>query len=278
MSTSIDTAFIKQYESEVHLAYQRMGTVLRSTVRSKGPITGLSTTFQKAGKGEAVTKTRHGDITPMNASHSNVECIMSDWYAGDWVDKLDEVKTNIDERSIVAMTGAYALGRRTDLLITTAMAGATGSVGDYSTGFTRKLALDAFEYLNSRDVPDDGQRFGVLSAHAWGEALRIDEFSRSEYVGTSGLPWTEGPRGRRWLGINWFMFTGLPLADTDNRDCYVYHRTAIGHGYGAEITADITWHGDKASHFVNHMMSQGAVLIDGEGICEVRVDDDANYS
>ena len=33
MSTSIDTAFIKQFEAEVHMAYQRMGSKLSNTVR-----------------------------------------------------------------------------------------------------------------------------------------------------------------------------------------------------------------------------------------------------
>ena len=36
---------------------------------------------------------------------------------------------------------------------------------------------------------------------------------------------------------------------------------------------DITWHGDRAAHFVNNMMSQGACLIDGEGVVEIRVND-----
>ena len=34
MATSITTAFIKQFESEVHMAYQRMGSKLRNTVRT----------------------------------------------------------------------------------------------------------------------------------------------------------------------------------------------------------------------------------------------------
>ena len=34
MANTIDTAFIRQFESEVHLAYQRMGSKLRNTVRT----------------------------------------------------------------------------------------------------------------------------------------------------------------------------------------------------------------------------------------------------
>jgi len=47
MSVSIDNVFIKQFEAEVHLAFQQMGTKLRSTVRTKNDVKGSSTTFQK---------------------------------------------------------------------------------------------------------------------------------------------------------------------------------------------------------------------------------------
>ena len=32
------------------------------------------------------------------------------------------------------------------------------------------------------------------------------------------------------------------------------------------MQSDITWHGDRAAHFVNNMMSQGACLIDPAGV------------
>jgi hypothetical protein len=36
------------------------------------------------------------------------------------------------------------------------------------------------------------------------------------------------------------------------------------------VQTDVTWHGDRAAHFVNNMMSQGAVLISGDGIVRMR--------
>ena len=43
MSTSIDQAFVKQFEREVHQAYQRQGSKLRPTVRVKNGVLGSST-------------------------------------------------------------------------------------------------------------------------------------------------------------------------------------------------------------------------------------------
>ena len=65
MANSIDTAFIKQFESEVHMAYQRMGSKLRGTVRTAGNVAGSVVRFQKIGTGSASTKSRNGSITPL---------------------------------------------------------------------------------------------------------------------------------------------------------------------------------------------------------------------
>ena len=73
MANTIDTAFIKQFESEVHMAYQRMGSKLRNTVRTVSNVQGSVVRFQKIGTGTASTKARNGSITPMELSHTNVE-------------------------------------------------------------------------------------------------------------------------------------------------------------------------------------------------------------
>jgi len=276
MSNSVSQAFIKQYEADVHIAYQRMGAKLRNTVRVKTSTTGATTVFQKAGTGVAATKTRHGMVPVMNVEHSQVECTLEDYYAGDWVDKMDEIKTNVDERKILIDAGAYALGRKTDEMIVAAAGNASVAVGDYSSGLSKGVLLSAFETLNGAEVPDDGQRFGIVGPHQWNELLNIDEFASSDFA-SDAFPWLKGTESRKWLGITWLMHTGLPLAE-GKRDCFLWHKTAIGHAIGAEVTSDITWHGDRAAFFVNNMMSQGAVLIDGTGIVKIKVNDTAEIA
>ncbi len=274
MSTSIDQAFVKQFEREVHEAYQRQGSLLRATVRSKNNVTGKSTTFQKVGKGVATTKARHGKVTPMNVDHTPVECHLEDYYAGDYVDKLDEAKLNHDERMVIANAGAWGLGRKTDELLLEAAAGTGNAVGDFSSGLTRSLLLQAVEALDDADVPDDGQRWGVLTPRQWSLALTVPEFASADFV-ADNLPFIQRHRTRTWLGVNWMRHTGLKGKGTASARCLVYHKTALGHGSGTDVTSDITWHGDRAAHFVNNMMSQGACLIDESGVVEIRVDDTA---
>lgn len=270
MSVSIDNVFVKQFEADVHLAYQQMGTKLRATVRSKSGVVGASTTFQKVGRGTASTKSRHGIVPVMNLNHEPVECLLQDYYAGDWVDALDELKTNVDERRVVASAGAYALGRKTDELIISAMNGATASVGDYTKDLTKDVILSALEILNTNDVPDDGRRFAVVGVHQWNQLLSMDEFVSADYV--NDTPLINGCENRKWLGITWVLHNGLPL-DTTSRDCFIYHASSIGHACGQEVKTDISWHGERAAHFISNSMSQGAVLIDATGIVRVKCSD-----
>lgn len=274
MATSIDQAFIKQFEREVHESYQRQGSKLRNTVRTIGEVNGSTAVFQKVGKGTASTKSTHGMVPVMNLSHSAVECTLQDYYAGDWVDRLQELKINIDERQVIANAGAYALGRKTDELIITALAGVSGGqeIGDGNTGMTLPKVMSAFEKLGAADVPDDGERYAIVGWKQWSELLQIDEFSSADYVGADDLPFN-GTQAKRWLGALWIPHSGLPKDGNDIRSCFWYHRTALGHAAGSDVQTDISWHGDRAAHFVNNMMSQGAARIDDTGIVEILCDE-----
>lgn len=279
MSTSVDQAFINSYDDDVFVAFQRQGSKMLTSCRMKDQLQGQQVYFQKVGKGTASVKSRHGLVPVMNQSHTPVACPVSDFYAGDWVDRLDELKTNIDERMVVASGGAYALGRKVDEQINTAVrtglpAGQKIAVG--GTGLTRIKCLQTYELLNAADVPDDGNRFGYVGAHQWGELMNIPEFKSSDYVGAQ-YPWLQNLEARRWLGIVWTRFTGLD-ASAGTRFCLVWHKTAVGYARGMEVSTDITWHGDRASHFVNSMMSGGAVRIEDTGCVEIACDDTAAYT
>ena len=274
MSTTLDNAFIKQFEREVHEAYQRQGSKLRGAVRSLNNVQGASAVFQKVGKGTASTKSTHGMVPVMNLDHTSVEVTLADYYAGDWVDRLDELKTNIDERQVIANAGAYALGRKTDELIITALAGVSGGqeIADGNTGMTMSKIMSALGILGNADVPDDGERFAVVGWKQWGELLQIDEFASADFVGPNDLPFNATMQAKRWLGSLFIPHSGLPVA-SDIRSCFWFHRSAIGHASGSDVQSDITWHGDRAAHFVNNMMSQGAALIDATGVVEIKCDE-----
>ena len=266
MANTIDTAFIKQFESEVHMAYQRMGSKLRNTVRTVSNVQGSVVRFQKIGTGTASTKARNGSITPMELSHTTVEATLSDFYAAEYIDKLDEMKTNIDERQAVAQSAAAALGRKTDELLTTAMdAGANSTqIHDASSALENADLLSLFETFGSADIPEDGQRYLAMNSKGYADLFAITEFASSDFVGEQNLPYAGGMTMKEFLGFKVFSTSAVTAGKN-----LAYHTSAVGLGVGADVTTELNYVAEKASHLATSMMSMGAVVIDDNGIYEV---------
>ncbi|PWC48200.1 hypothetical protein TSA6c_17415 [Azospirillum sp. TSA6c] len=240
-------SFVSQFQREIHEAYRRMGSKLRHTVSAKDNVTTPATNF------------RDGTVT----------CGIGETWAGDWVDRLDELKTNVDERGIIANAGAYALGRKTDEQIVVALNASRNFAGLPDDGLNEGKALHALEMLKAAGIPDDGQRHAVVGWKQWSQLLKIDDFANADYVGTDELPW-RGTQAKRWLGTLWLPHSGLTLLSGNIRLCHWYHRTAVGHAIGDAVSTDITWHDDRGAHFINNMMKQGAVLVDPAGVVTMR--------
>lgn len=269
MAKDLDQAFVQEFGDDIKLAYQRETQKLRAMVRSVTGVRGSSYTFQKLGKGTAGPKTSGGGFVPvMNLDHDPVEVTLEDSYAGEYIDKLDELKINHDERGAVAKTAAAAQNRKADSQIVAALDANTNFAGANTDGMTKAKALTAFEALGDNDVPDDGERYALVGFKQWTELLAIDEFANSDYVGSEDLPWN-GSTGKRWLGTIWCPFSGL--TKTSNvRFCHWFHKTAIGHASGQDIETMVSWENTRGAHFVNAMMSQGAGLIDATGVQTLR--------
>jgi len=265
MANTIDQAFIKQFETEVHMAYQRMGSKLRNTIRSTN-VSGSTARFQKIGTGTASTKSRNGNVTPMELVHTNVEVSMSDFYAAEYIDKLDELKTNINERQAVAQSAAAALGRKTDELIVAAMdAGANSTqIHDASSALEKADLLSLFETMGTADVPEDGQRYLAMSPAGYADLFAINEFASSDFVGPQNLPFAGGMTMKEFLGFK--IFSTSAVAGGKN---FAYHTSAVGIGVNSDVQTEVNYVAEKVSHLATSMMSMGAVAIDDNGIYEV---------
>ena len=270
MSATIDQAFIKQFEAEVHMAYQRMGSKLKNMVRNVSNVKGSTVQFQKVAKGSASTKARHAEVVAMNSVHSNVTATLDDFFAADYVDKLDELKVNIDERNIVAQNAAYALGRKTDSIITDTFDANATALAHNSAGSTTGMNLDkaqnVFEIFQENDVPDDGQRYWVVGGKQWSDLLDIDQFSRAEYVGEADLPFGGTLTAKRWITFMWMVFNGLNKDGSNDRFTLAFHKSSLGLGVGSDVRTEVNYIPEKVAHLTTSYMSMGAVLIDGDGV------------
>jgi hypothetical protein len=270
MANTIDQTFITLYDSDVKVAYQQFGPKIRNTVRLKQVNPGQICRFPLLGKGTATDKARNGDVVPMNPVHSYKDVTSADKYAPEYLDSLDDIKNNIDERMLYARTGVAALGRAIDSKLTTVMDAVTTNTVSSSGGLTKNKILQAIILLNKLDVPDDGDRWCVLGAQAWEEFINITQVSSRDYVTT--LNWTAGTQVVNWRGINWYFHSNLPLSST-TRSCFLYHRSAVGLAENKQITTVVDWVPQKAAYLIDSMMSCGAVVIDEEGIVKISCDE-----
>tara|TARA_R100000234_G_scaffold47179_3_gene28234 strand:- start:228 stop:1043 length:816 start_codon:yes stop_codon:yes gene_type:complete len=266
MANTISTAFITQFESEVHLAYQRMGSKLRNTVRTVSNATGNTVRFQKIASGTASTKSRNGNVTPMELAHTTVDVTLSDYYAAEYIDKLDELKTNIDERQAVAQSAAAALGRKTDALLYAAMDSGASSTQIHDTGSALAKAdlLSLFETVGVADMPEDGGRYLAMNPKGFADLFAITEFASSDYVGDQNLPFAGGMSMKEFLSFKVFSTSAITAGKN-----IAYHTSAVGLGIGADVTTELNYVPEKVSHLATSMMSMGAGVIDSNGVYEV---------
>jgi len=294
MTTSITSFFQNEYQKDVQHVFQRKGSYVKSTVRTKDNVIGSTTTFNVAGKGTASTKSRHGQVPPMNSSRTQQTCTLSDYYAGDWYDDLDSAKHETDEAMTIATTGAMVLGRKVDELIILALDGTSNSGTSWTLTNAQTIensALAMVEALWALDVPNDGQNYGLITARCFSQLSKVPSFARADWTGSDGLPFKAGaPVGlakfKDWMGVKWQVHIGLTESFTGTaaatRKIYVYNKTAVGFAMAKHakniasnpgVKASMQYYNTHEAWFVNHLFSAGAVLIDDSGVIEQTFND-----
>jgi hypothetical protein len=140
------------------------------------------------------------------------------------------------------------------------------------TASSRAKIETVFESFGNNDVPDDNERYFVVSPAGWIDLLTQEAFSNADYIGTDELPFKGGMTAKRWLGFMWTTFSGLPTTTVGGniRRALAFHKTSVGHASGQDVKTDLSWVAERHAHFYSAAMSQGAVLIDAKGCFEVQ--------
>ena len=191
---------------------------------------------------------------------------MADFYAAEYIDKLDELKTNIDERQAVAKSAAAALGRKTDEILYTAMDSGANStqIHDTSGAIEKADLLTLFETMGAANIPEDGGRYLAMNPKGFADLFLINEFASSDYVGDQNLPYAGGMTMKNFLGFQIFSTSAVTAGKN-----MAYHTSSIGLGIGADVSTELNYVPERAAHLTTSMMSMGAVVIDDNGIYEV---------
>lgn len=284
MSRDVSPAFVQQFESEVHAAYQEQGGKLRETVRVKTGVTGEATNFPVFGKGAAQDRgASSSDVKTMGVGAEKVKCPLVDKVAADFSDVFDEAKLNFDDRQELASAIAYAMGRCEDQLVLDALANSatTNVIEAATTGLTLAKVKRAKLLLDRKGIPNS-ERFLVCTPDGISSLLDAVEVTSTDYNNVKALVNGEVDT---FLGFKFVMIsdeavtveggavikTGLTGIGTTDRTYYAYHKKAVGEAIGMDKETHADWVPTKTSFLIQSLFSGGAVAIDKNGIVAIQV-------
>jgi len=274
MSFTVDNSFRTVFTREVHHVYQRKGPQLRNFVRIKDVTRGDSLVWNVLGQGTATQKLRNGDVVPMNTAHSQVTATCEDWYAPEYIDKLDQAKTDISLRDEYALAAAQALGRKHDEIIVDNWSAAGLSSINAGT-LSSDQVLGVLEVLRDNNVDDD-ELFFLISNKQYTNIMNStgapQVLASRDY--TDNKLFQKSMTRFEWHGFDFLVYSDLPYnAGAGIRSLFAGAKRATGFGINSDLRMEINYVPQKVSWLVNAYMSVGAIVIDPTGLIEVQVNE-----
>jgi hypothetical protein len=275
MAIGLSNAFVTLFDAEVKQAYQGKAMLVGAT-RARRGVEGSIVKFPKVGKGTATLRVPQTDVTPINASFSQVTLTLQDWNAAEYSDIFSQAKVNFDERQELVQVVAAAVGRRQDQMIIDALvnSGTTATVANSIGGSNTNLNLaklrDAKRLLDKNNVPPEGRHI-VIHANSLSNLLSETSVTSSDFNTVKAL--VQGELNT-FLGFTFHVLGdraegGLPIDGSSDRKVFAFHQQAIGYGEGIAMRTEINYIPEKTSWLVNEVFSANAIAIDAEGIVQI---------
>lgn len=275
MAQQLSSAYVTLFDARVKQAYQAQ-SVLRGTVRTRTNVEGATVKFPKIGKGSAQVRIPQTDVTPINASYSQVTCTLEDWIAAEYSDVFMRPKVNFDETQELVQVVAGAIGRRMDQLIIDALAASgtsltvSNDIGGTDSNMNMAKMREAKRLLDAKNVPMQGRHL-LIHADSLASLLSDSTVTSSDFNTIQALV-----RGelRSYLGFNIITIGdrdegGLAIDGNNDRSIYAWHTDAVGYAEGIAPRTEINYVPEKTSFLISSMLSAGAVTIDAEGVVAV---------
>jgi hypothetical protein len=274
MSQQLGSVSIIEFDAQVKAAYQASG-MLRPAVRVKTGVVGSSTRFRRYNRGIATPRAPQTDVRPMNAGYGEATATIADWNAAEYTDVFDQQRTNIEERGVVAVNIAAAIGRREDQMVLDALDAANASasidtnLGGAASGVNLAKIRRANALLNRRAVPRT-DRYFLGSATGEEQLLGTTEATSADFNTVKAL--VDGEM-KKFVNFHFLWLDdrdegGLPIAATI-RTNYAFHKDGIGLAIGIDRRTEVNYIPEKTSWLANGLFSAGAVAIDPLGIVEI---------
>lgn len=275
MAIGLSNAFVTLFDAEVKQAYQGKA-MLVGAVRARRGVEGSIVKFPKVGKGSATLRIPQTDVTPINASFSQVTLTLQDWNAAEYSDIFSQQKVNFDERQELVQVVANAVGRRQDQMIIDALVNSStsltvaNSIGGAATNLNMAKLREAKRLLDKNNVPPEGRHM-VIHANSLANLLSETAITSSDFNSVKALVQGEI---NTFLGFQFHVLGdrsegGLPIDGSNDRKVFAFHQMAVGYGEGIAMRTEINYVPEKTSWLVNEVFSANAVAIDAEGIVQI---------
>jgi len=151
MSTQVTTAFVKQFDANVQLLVQQMGSRLRNAVTLEGGKIGEEVFMDRisATSAQKVTS-RHADSPLISTPHDRRRVTPVDYDWGDMIDNPDKLRLLIDPASAYSVNAAMAMGRAIDEEVIGAIVGtASGSENTSGSAASTDISLDSSQQVDA---------------------------------------------------------------------------------------------------------------------------------
>ncbi len=282
---TVSNAFTTMWSDDVTQLSQQTSSKLQGAVRTVRGVIGSTYKWHTLGKGGYLkNKLRNADIRPMSdsaafsaptdgdsytgstAAHATVTATMNSFVTGEYIEDIDQLRTNIDYRKSYQGAIASALNRAYDAELIAVMDAATpGSTVTASSGLNKAALISVNEDFNDNDVPA-GNRWLLITPAALTDMLTDTTLVSSDYVANNGLQTGFIPNV---MGMN-VVISNL-LSTPSTHTCYAFDSNSIGCAIGKSITSRFDYVPQKVAHLVTAEFTQGCAVIDTTGLIQVDV-------
>jgi len=270
-----DTAFQTQYRDEFIAGFEPRQSLVRSSVTTEGEVKGNQIVFLVADSGGASATTRGvNGLIPARADNlTQVTATLVEWN-----DLVRRTSFNLyasqgDGRRIMQETTMGVLNRKVDQDIITQLNTGTLNTGTAQTA-SLSLAMRAQVILGNNKVPGSNL-FGLITPAFEAYLMQTKEFASADYVNSKPFE-GEGLTAFRWAGVTWIVHPELPGAGTSAEKCFVYHKTAIGHGCDMEAIQTAAGYDEEQNYsFARATAFMGSKVLQNSGIVVVNHDGSA---
>lgn len=268
-----------KYAMEFSAALEQKESWLRGTVTTKGEVNGETFVFIIEGSADtAVERGANGNIPYASDDQSSATATLKEYHHLARKNRFKIFSSSVPQRTSMANRGVVSINNKTDQLIIDQLETATYQTNSGSAAANSlALMLEAIAILDQNYVPDDGERYALLTPKAWAQAMRVAQFTSADYV--PDVPYMRQTKWRNWNGVKFARHPNLPGKATSSASCFFWHRSCVGHAHNkGELQTKIGENDEHDYSWARATSYQGSKAIQLGGIVEMLHNDTSALS